>query len=134
MTSLTGVAHVTLSVRDHDRSLAWYGNLFGVKPIATEKTDLWTRSVCAHAESGLVFVLIEHADQRPEPFNHRQAGLDHISLSVPDKAALDAWQARLHEQRITFTSATATARGALVVNFKDPDGIALELTCPVEDA
>jgi catechol 2,3-dioxygenase-like lactoylglutathione lyase family enzyme len=38
LTVITGWAHVTQSVRDHDRSVRWYEGL-GFKPTATQATE-----------------------------------------------------------------------------------------------
>ncbi|GAA3226615.1 VOC family protein [Nonomuraea helvata] len=123
---ITGWAHVTLSVRDHDRSVGWYETVLGFKPTATETTDQWKRTLCVHPASGIILVLHQHLLGGGE-FDERRAGLDHLALSVADRTDLDAWQDRLAALGVSYTPITGTGRGGLAIAFPDPDGIALEL-------
>lgn len=127
MTAITGWAHVTLSVRDHDRSVGWYETVLGFKPTATETTPQWIRTLCVHPGSGTVLVLHQHTSGNREKFDERRPGLDHLAIGVPSHAELSAWQERLTELGVAYTPITDTGRGGLAINFRDPDGIALEL-------
>lgn len=127
MTAIAGWAHVTLSVRDHDRSVRWYETVLGFKPAATETTDQWTRTLCVHPGSGTILALHQNTSCNGKEFDERQPGLDHLALSVPGQAELEAWQQRLDSLSVPYTPIAGTGRGGLVLNFRDPDGIALEL-------
>jgi glyoxylase I family protein len=127
MTAISGWAHVTLSVRDHDRSVRWYESVLGFRPAATETTEQWIRSLCVHPDSGTILVLHQGAACNGKEFDERQPGLDHVALGVPARADLEAWQQRLDSLGVTYTPIADSGRGGLVVNFRDPDGIALEL-------
>ena len=128
MTAITGFAHVTLSVTDLERSTAWYAQVLGFTPTATEDDPRWSRTLCVHQPSGTILVLQRHAATTgPGPFDERRTGLDHLALRVGALDDLHAWQERLGERAVPFTPITDTGRGGKVVTFRDPDGIALEL-------
>jgi glyoxylase I family protein len=133
MTALTGWAHVTLSVRDHDRSVGWYAAVLGFKPAATEATNQWIRTLCVHPGSGTILVLQQNLAGNGAEFDERQPGLDHLALSVPGRPELEAWQQRLDSLSVAYTPIADTGRGGLAVNFRDPDGIALELFSRPQD-
>ena len=129
MVAIVGWAHVTLSVRDHDRSLRWYEDVLGFRPLASETTDRWHRTLCGHPESGVVLVLHQHLPATDEDrFDERRTGLDHVAFAVSEPDDLLAWQERLSSLAVQHSPvADAPPRGGKVLNFRDPDGIALEL-------
>ena len=59
-------------------------------------------------------------------FDEDRVGLDHLSFAVADRAALDAAAARLDELGVVHGGVKDLGRAALL-EFRDPDGIALEL-------
>ena len=127
MTAIAGWAHVTLSVRDHDRSVQWYSDVLGFQSVLSDSNDRWKRTICMHPESGTILVLHQHLSNTGEGFDERRTGLDHVSLRVAEHDELIAWQERLKDLAVPYTPITDTGRGGLVINFRDPDGIALEL-------
>jgi catechol-2,3-dioxygenase len=62
------------------------------------------------------------------PFDPTRVGLDHLALVVPAEE-LAAWEQRFTDLDVLHDEVQDTPFG-LVLNFKDPDGIALELTAP----
>jgi glyoxylase I family protein len=129
MPGIDGFAHVTLSVRDHDHSVGWYGEVLGFQPVMSETTGRWRRTGCVHPGSGTILVLHQHLASHGDEFDERRTGLDHLSFQVTDYDALLAWQERLSALGVPHSPITEAVRGGLVISFRDPDRIALELFC-----
>lgn len=61
-----------------------------------------------------------------EPFEPTHIGLDHLSFSVDRREDLDAW-VRLFDDRDVAHSGVIDVPPGAILNFKDPDGIALAI-------
>jgi hypothetical protein len=78
---------------------------------------------------GLRPVDVERAGDRFDPF---RCGLDHLSFAVADRAALEAAARTFQERGVEHSDITNLPPfGIAVLPFKDPDGMALELTSPL---
>ena len=131
---LAGGNHVNLTVSDLDRSTAWYCRVLGLTVVSDQErigppyfTDVAYRGLFDLTTSSYVVGLIQHADPVPGTFDARRVGLDHFGLQVPERADLDGWVRRLDDLGVPHSGVVA-APYADVVNFRDPDGIALELS------
>ncbi|MBI2764334.1 MAG: VOC family protein [Chloroflexi bacterium] len=131
MPSITGIAHVELTVRDLAESEAWYVNLLGFRHVFDGRDSVRGLVAVAlfHPETKIVFALIQHPDAGVSSFDARRPGLDHLAFAVRDRAELRAWEARLAELGLDYSPfeqrSAETGRGAAVTAF-DPDGIAIE--------
>jgi len=97
-TTHAGFHHLTLNVQDVDSSVKWYGEVLGFEPSARYESEAFARVILRHPDSGAVLGINRHtAPVAAEPFDERRAGLDHLALRVPDRAALDAWVERFDE-------------------------------------
>lgn len=130
---LAGTNHVNLTVSDLDRSTDWYCRVFGLTAISNHEnigppyfTDVAYNGLFDLTTLSYVVALIQHP-QVIEGFDPRRTGLDHFGLQVPDAADLPEWAAHLDEQDVPH-SGIVHAPYADVINFRDPDGIALELS------
>ncbi len=123
MPNLTGVSHISLSVRDRDVSVRWYVDVLGFDVVAAMDEDRWKRSVCLDS-SGIMLSLTEH--QNPKPCDYANIGVDHVSFAVSDRSMLDEWQERFTELGVVHSPVVDSPYGS-VLSFSDPDGIALEL-------
>ena len=131
MPEITGIAHVELSVRDLERSVAWYTKLLGARDVGRGSNEAYGMSACAISEpkSKMVFAFTQHEEQEPEAFSPRRPGLDHVSFGVADRAALEEWVTHLDALGIAH-SPIQDDHQPPSVTFTDPDGIALELSYP----
>ena len=125
-------AHIRLTVTDIERSRAFYDAVLGL-PVAFElppDADEATREQLSFLYGGLIYQLGESLlGLRPvgsDTFDEDRTGLDHLSFSVPDQAALEAAVTVLEENRVPHSGITDIGAGWILA-FRDPDNIALEL-------
>ncbi|KUP95316.1 VOC family protein [Thermobifida cellulosilytica] len=128
MPTLTGIAHVTLSVRDRDDSVEFYCDVLGFREYETTDDSRWFRTTCHHP-CGLLLCLTQHRDRFNARFDHRHTGLDHLAFAVASLEELERWEERLDAFEVEHTPIMRRDHGALLM-FEDPDGIQLELFCP----
>ena len=129
------VAHIRLTVTDIERSRQFYESVFGW-PVALEvppDADDATREQLSFLFGGVLYslgdCLIGLRPVATDTFNENRVGLDHLCLRVASRAELDSAAAHLDE--------LGHARGPIkdighghILEFRDPDGIALELIAP----
>lgn len=127
MAEFPGVTHVALTVSDLARSVPWYERLFSAKPVLDEDTGPF-RHVVWTLGSTLVG-LHEFPDRRPEPFDERRLGLDHLSFACTERGELEQWVQRLDDLGIAHGGIVDAGYGS-GLSFRDPDGIALEFFAP----
>ena len=130
---LVGTNHVNLTVTNLERSTQWYCRVFGLTAVSNQEnigppyfTDVAYNGLFDLTTFSYVVGLIQHP-AGIGGFDPRRVGLDHFGLQVPDVAELPDWAAHLDEQGVPH-SGMVHAPYADVINFRDPDGIALELS------
>ena len=121
---LNGVSHVSLTVRDLNRSCAWYTEVLEWKEQVRSRGET-TSFAHGVLPSGLSIVLREHDQGIGDPFDERRPGLDHLSFSVETMADLDKLEESLAKDGSEFTPKREQPFGWLLA-FRDPDNIALE--------
>ncbi len=131
---LEGYSHVRLTVTDLERSRRFYDDVFGL-PVAFEvpaDADDATREQLGFLFGGLIYALPEGRllGLRPvaaagDRFDEDRVGLDHVSLAVSEQGLRDA-VAVLDGLGVAHEDVKDLG-AALVLEFRDPDGIALEL-------
>ncbi len=132
--TLDGLAHIRLTVTDIARSRDFYDRVFGL-PVAFEipaGADETTRTQLAFLFGGVIYkVGANLLGLRPvapagERFNEDRVGLDHVSFAVADRQALQDAVAHLDTLGVGHGGIKEFG-GTAVLEFRDPDNIALEL-------
>ncbi|SCX32952.1 glyoxylase I family protein [Mycolicibacterium fluoranthenivorans] len=133
--STTSIAHVRLTVTDIERSRQFYEGVFGW-PVLVELppgADTATREALAFLYGGVIYdlggALIGLRPVGDGDFHEDHTGLDHLAFRLADRAALDAAGAHLDALGIEH-GPVKDIGPAYILEFRDPDNIALELTAP----
>lgn len=123
------IAHVTLTVSDIKRSVAWYERLFDAKMYMDERPGPFRRAVLQ--VGGQTLVGLHKFPDRADtlPFNERRIGLDHLAFACASRGELEAWLVRLEELGIANGGIVDADYGS-GLSFRDPDNIALEFFSP----
>jgi glyoxylase I family protein len=129
------IAHVRLTVTDIERSRRFYESVFGW-PILIEipdNADAATREQLGFLFGGVIYdlggALIALRPVATDRFHEDRAGLDHIAFRMADKAELDAAAKYLDDLGIDHEPVKDIGP-SYILEFRDPDNIALELTAP----
>lgn len=130
MPGLTGVNHITLTVTDLDRSRRWYESVLGLRILNHEEVGEFRMVVLGDPMSGTVLALTQHAGRGEGRFDERRPGLDHLSFTVAGKDQLREWGAHLERMGVDHSPMAEDPFG-LVLVFRDPDDIQLELFAPM---
>jgi len=141
--SLGPVHHLRLTVTDVERSRVFYTELLGFQiamdapppaddphhDLATDLLQDGIVMVNGDLLLGLRPVDAERASDRFDPF---RCGLDHLSFAVAGRTELEAAIQAFEEHGVVHSDITDLPPfGIAVLPFKDPDGLALELTAPL---
>lgn len=131
------LAHIRLTVTDIERSRRFYDAVFGM-PVAIEEpagADAATREQYAFLYGGLLYRVgdamlgLRPVAPSGDRFDEDRVGLDHLSLAVRDRAELERAARLLDELGVAHEPIKPIGHGA-ILEFRDPDNIALELFSP----
>ena len=129
------IAHVRLTVTDIERSRRFYETVFGW-PVLVEvpgTADEATRRELSFLFGGVIYdlggALIGLRPVATDRFHEDRAGLDHLAFRANDKAELDSAAQYLDELGIDHEPVKDIGP-SYILEFRDPDNIALELTAP----
>jgi catechol 2,3-dioxygenase-like lactoylglutathione lyase family enzyme len=128
MPAITGVHHLSLTVRDAGKSAEFYGRVFGFVPVL-ELPDTEGRGfkkVMAHPESRTILGFSVHQSNDGSAFSEFRTGLDHLSFGVGPRAELDAWIERLDELGVEHSEVSSSPVGHQIT-VRDPDNVQIEL-------
>jgi glyoxylase I family protein len=133
--SSTSIAHVRLTVTDIERSRRFYESVFGW-PVLLEvpdNADEATRSRLGFLFGGVIYdlggTLLGLRPVGTDRFDEDRTGLDHIAFRLVSRSEIDAAAARLDELGVAHEPIRDIGP-SYILQFRDPDNIALELTAP----
>ena len=127
--AITAVRHIALTVTDLERSAAWYAEVLGFTELFRESNAARSAVIMRIPGADVIVGLVRFADGGDDRFSPRRTGLDHVCFAVASRDDLLTWPARLDQFGVDHSGVVESGRGSMI-NFKDPDGIALALAAP----
>ena len=130
--ALTGYHHMSITVCDLDRSEAWYRDVLGFQFGFTEEhpDGGGVAKVMVRPDTMLFLGLHHHDANGSEEFGEHRTGMDHVGISVANRDDIDTWAEHLDRHGVRRSEPADGKIGDTsyaVLNFRDPDNIALEL-------
>lgn len=132
--AVTGYSHVRLTVTDLPASRRFYDDVLGL-PVAFEvpaDADDATREAFGFLFGGIIYALpggqllgLRPVAEAGDRFDEDRVGLDHLSLAVESPEEVAAAAELLDGLGIAHSGVKDLGR-AVLLEFRDPDGIALE--------
>ncbi|MGA9872811.1 MAG: VOC family protein [Rhodococcus sp. (in: high G+C Gram-positive bacteria)] len=132
--------HVRLTVSDIDVSRKFYDAVFGfdVAYAWDDNADEETKKALWFLFGGVIYQFagglfgLRPVAPDQDSFDENRTGLDHLSFSVDTHAALLNATATLDDLGIPHEGIKAAGPGLSIIEFRDPDNIALEIAGPSE--
>jgi glyoxylase I family protein len=131
----TSIAHVRLTVTDIERSRQFYESVFDWPVLLEipENADEATRDQFSFLFGGVIYdlggTLLGLRPVASDRFHEDRCGLDHLAFRLASLDELDAAAAHLDEVGVEHEPVKDIGP-SYILEFRDPDNIALELTAP----
>lgn len=131
----TSVAHVRLTVTDIERSRQFYEAVFGWAVLfeLPEGADEATRESLNFLHGGVIYdlggALLGLRPVADDRFDENRVGLDHLAFRLGSMREIEPAATHLDALGIEHESIKDIGP-AYILEFRDPDNIALELTAP----
>jgi catechol 2,3-dioxygenase-like lactoylglutathione lyase family enzyme len=126
MEPLADLNHVSLTVSDLDTSARWYVDVLGLVEQFREDAPARKAAVLRFANGAYAVGLVQHVGSPRASFDATITGLDHLAFAVSSRQDLHDWAARLADAGVEHSDPIEIPPGE-ILNFRDPDGIALAL-------
>lgn len=135
----TGFSHVRLTVTDIARSRAFYERVFGFQvayEAPPDDSDQATKDALSFLFGGVIYSFgtgnllgLRPVAASGDEFDEDRVGLDHLAFRLGSRNDLDHAVTALDELGVAH--AGPKDLGLMwILEFRDPDGVALELTAP----
>jgi len=124
-----GLNHISMTVSNTERSSAFYGDLLGFEiTVIEEDPDKSFFFACG----GVQFFFFRSRQPVPnDRFSEFRIGLDHLSFTAPDQAALHELANKLIAEGVDTKGVEQFVHtGNWYVAFRDPDNIQLKYWLP----
>jgi glyoxylase I family protein len=126
--AIAGVSHLSLSVRDLDRSLTFYRDVMGLDVFVEPFDGEVFKGRQAMVLAGRIAISLQAHDANDgSAFSPTRAGLDHLAFHLRSLDDLRAWDQRLTELRVAHSEIKPAGQFGSMIELVDPDGIQLEL-------
>ena len=129
--ALAGYHHLGLTVRDIDRSEAWYAETFGLVRAFVEPHDNSSGYAIVMTRPGTHFFigLDHHQDADRQAFAPNRTGLDHLAFAATSAAEVEEWAAHFDRLGVDHDPLLVTddPMPLALVQVRDPDGIPIEV-------
>ena len=125
-----GVHHFRLTVTDVDRAVEFYTSLLGFKKLV----DLNPGAFLSNGSVGLGIGPFPDRESavKNDRFSENRVGLDHLSFAVTSRKVLEDAVRLLDTRGVPHSEVRdlGEAFGIVILVFRDPDNIQLELSAP----
>ncbi len=119
--NIKDIHHIELTVRDLNISRNFYESVLDFKCVAKyDDFNMLTRG-------NFYLGLTTHRNVEKSTFDEKVTGLDHISFGVSSNHDLDSALSFFNKNDISHGEIEKLSNGILVLAFRDPDNIQLEL-------
>jgi glyoxylase I family protein len=131
----SSIAHVRLTVTDIERSRQFYESVFGWPVLieAPESADTANKEALSFLFGGVIYdlggTLIGLRPVAADRFHEDRCGLDHLAFRVASRAELEDAAKHLDDLGVEHEPIKDIGP-SYILEFRDPDNIALELTAP----
>lgn len=131
----SSIAHVRLTVADIERSRQFYESVFGWPVLLElpENANATIRERLAFLFGGVIYdlggTLIGLRPVAEDRFDEDRTGLDHLAFRVASVAELNSAARHLDDLGVAH-GRVKDIGPSYILEFRDPDNIALELTAP----
>jgi catechol 2,3-dioxygenase-like lactoylglutathione lyase family enzyme len=124
---LQGIDHVELTVRDAERSAAWYQRVLGFHVRGVHYPENAHLIVMGH-QSGMILGVWQRGQQpATDLFSEFRTGLDHMAFRVSTRDEIDDWIGHFASLGVEHSEPVDTGQYGVVLTFRDPDNIQLEI-------